>query len=324
MHANREAGSRCCFSAVGRAVLFAFVCVSVSGCGAISRYQARNIARIFSEPPGADVFFKDDDPELIGQALPFALKTYEALLASEPANRDLLLTAAEGFVTYAHAFVYERAERLAEEDLEEAQSLKKRAGKLFLRGRDYAFSGLDVDHPAFELRLRRDPAQALKALSLEDVPLLYWAAAGWAGAVSADRSNMELLAELPLVEAMMKRALELDEAFGDGAVHEFFITYEGSRSPAMGGGTEDAQEHFTRALTLTKGKKASLYVALASSVAVREQDCKMFKDLLNKALAIDPDAVPRWRLSNVLAQDKAQWLLNNVPQFFWDCEETQL
>src|SRR6478672_11947187 len=39
----------------------------------------------------------DDDPELIGQALPFSLKLVEGLLAESPQHRGLLLAAASGF-----------------------------------------------------------------------------------------------------------------------------------------------------------------------------------------------------------------------------------
>ena len=121
----------------------------------------------------------------------------------------------------------------------------------------------------------------------------------------------------------MRRALELDEVFEDGAIHEFFITYEGRRSEAMGGSAQSALEHFDRVVGLTRGQKASPYVLIASSVAVRKQDYKMFKEFLHKALAIDPDARPEWRLANTLAQEKAQWLLDHSPDLFLDYEETE-
>jgi predicted anti-sigma-YlaC factor YlaD len=71
---------------------------------------------------------------------------------------------------------------------------------------------------------------------------------------------------------------------------------------------------------VTQGKKASPYVALASSVAVGKQDFKLFKELLLKALAVDPDAVLKWRLANMLAQQRAQWLLDQSQELFLDCE----
>jgi predicted anti-sigma-YlaC factor YlaD len=304
-------------------VFLAFALLLGSGCGALRRAALRDVAGVFSDPSGSNVFVVDDDPELIRQALPFALKTYEALLASNPKDRRLCLATAEAFVAYANAFVHEEADRVQELDFPRAQRLRQRASKLYLRGRGYALAGLAIDHPDFENKLRQDPQRTLEVLSTEDVALLFWAAAGWAGAIATDVSNMSLVAELPMVEAMMRRALALDEAFDGGAIHEFFITYEGSRSEAMGGSADRALEHFNRVVTLTRGKKAEPYVALASSVAVRKQDNKMFQELLHKALAIDPDAVPQWRLANTLAQEKAHWLLDHGPELFLDYEEAQ-
>jgi len=302
-------------------VFLALALLLGSGCGPLRRAAVRDVVGVFSDPSGSNVFVVDDDPELIRQALPFVLKTYEALLASNPKDRRLCLATADAFVKYANAFVHEEADRLQELDFPRSQHLRQRASKLYLRGRAYALAGLAVDHPDFEKKLRQDPQRTLETLSAGDVALLFWAAAGWAGAISTDVSNMSLVAELPMVEAMMRRALELDEGFDGGAIHEFFITYEGGRSEAMGGSAERALEHFNRVIALTRGEKAEPYVALASSVAVRKQDNKMFQGLLHKALAVDPDAVPEWRLANTLAQEKAQWLLDHGPELFLDYEE---
>ena len=307
----------------GCSIVFACVLLVGSGCGVLRRAAIRNVAGVFSDPPGSNVFAQDNDPELIRDAFPFALKTYESLLASDPKNRDLCLATANGFVKYASAFVHAEAERLEKVDFQRAQYLQQRATRLYLRGRNYALAGLTLDYPDFEQRLREDLQQVLHALSRKDVPLLFWAAAGWAGAISTDVNNMSLIAELPIAEAMMRRALALDEGFDDGAIHEFFIAYEGKRSEAIGGSAEHALEHFDRVVSLTRGEKASPYVSLASSVAVRKQDYKMFRKLLHKALAIDPDAVPEWRLANILAQEKAQWLLDHSAELFLDYEETE-
>ena len=307
----------------GYGIVLALVLLLASGCGALRRAAIRDVAGGFSNPSGSNLFMQDDDPELIRDAFPFALKTYEAVLASDPKNRDFYLITADAFVKYANAFVHAEAERLERLDLKRAKHLRQRATKLYLRGRDYALAGLTLDHPDFEKKLREDPQQILSVLSQRDVPLLFWAASGWAGAIATDVNSMSLVAELPTVEAMMHRALELDEDFEEGAIHEFFITYEGSRPGTTKGSDERAREHFDRVVVLTRGEKASPYVSLASTVAVREQDYEMFKDLLDKALAIDPEDVPEWRLVNILSQEKAQWLLDHSAQFFVDYEETE-
>jgi predicted anti-sigma-YlaC factor YlaD len=49
---------------------------------------------------------------------------------------------------------------------------------------------------------------------------------------------------------------------------------------------------------------------------VASQDRGRFDELLKQALAIDPDAAPSRRLANVLAQDRARWLLSRAEELF--------
>ena len=44
-----------------------------------------------------DVFTRDDDLELVGDAIPFGLKLYESLLDSAPTNKDLLIATCSNF-----------------------------------------------------------------------------------------------------------------------------------------------------------------------------------------------------------------------------------
>jgi predicted anti-sigma-YlaC factor YlaD len=55
---------------------------------------------------------------------------------------------------------------------------------------------------------------------------------------------------------------------------------------------------------------------LAESVAVQRQDEAQFKSSLERALAIDPDAKPEWRLSNLILQQRARWLLSRTDELF--------
>ena len=107
--------------------------------------------------------------------------------------------------------------------------------------------------------------------------------------------------------------LDLDDAYDDGAAHEFFISYEAGRP---GGSLEAARVHYERALELSGGERASVFLALAESVSVAEQDVAEFRALLNQARAIDPDETPDSRLLNIVAQERADWLEGQIPELF--------
>jgi predicted anti-sigma-YlaC factor YlaD len=298
----------------------ALLLLPLCGCGLIREAAIGGVSDAFLGARAAEVFASDDDPELVRDALPFSLKTTEILIAQEPENPVLRLAAASGFVQYAAAFLDEEAEMIADSDLERARALQARAGGLYRRGRDHALAALELAHPGLRGRLREGPAAALAGIGRGAAPLLFWAGAGWAGAISASPGDPALTADLPLAGALAHRALELDEGWGDGTIHEFFIAYEGGRLGALGGSEQRAREHFRRAVELTDGRKASPYVSLAKTVSVRRQDLAEFKALLAQALAVDAAAEPRWRLANALSRRKALWLLDHAADFFVEGE----
>ena len=179
-------------------------------------------------------FASDDDPELVKAAVPFSLKLMESLLAESPKHKGLLFASASGFTQYAYAFVQQDADELEEKDLAASLEMRKRAARLYLRARNYALRGLEAAHPGFGAVLNTNAIAAVKKLNKRDVPLAYWCAVSWAGAVSDSKDNPDLIADLPKIEALIDRALELDEAFDHGAIHSFLISYEMNRQDAQG------------------------------------------------------------------------------------------
>src|SRR5690606_32961424 len=107
MRAKGPAGRR---ASVALATLL-LASAAVSGCS-VRRFAIGKIGDALAG--GAGVYASDDDPELVGAALPFALKTMEGLLAQDPGNADLLLAAASGFAQYAWGWVQLPAQRLRE------------------------------------------------------------------------------------------------------------------------------------------------------------------------------------------------------------------
>jgi predicted anti-sigma-YlaC factor YlaD len=260
-------------------------------------------------------YASDDDPELVGDAIPFGLKTMEGLLDSAPRHRGLLLAATSGFVQYAYGWVQMKADFVEAKDFARATELRERARKLYLRARDYGLRGLDVAMPGTSAALRRDPKAALAKAKKEDVPLLYWTAAAWGGALALKVNDPELTVDQPVVAALAHRALELDPCWGLGAIHEFFVSWESGRS-TIGGSIERAREHFEQDLACSQGRRAFPYVTFAESVSVAKQDKAQFKEMMEKALTFDVSRPDDQRLANVLAQKRARWQLGRTDELF--------
>ena len=265
---------------------------------------------------GSSVYATDDDPDLVGAALPFGLKTIESLLAQSPHHKGLLLAATSGFTQYAYAFVQTEADFVEDADFARATALRERAGRLYRRARGYGMRGLEEVQPGLLQSLRADPHAALVRFKKTDVPQLYWTAVAWGAAISLNKTDTELGADLPQVEALMRRALELDESFDLGAIHDFYIVYEGARPAAAGGSVDRARASLARTQELAGGHRAAPLVSFAETVDVGLQDRAEFENLLNQALAIDVNALPEQRLANVIAQRRARWLLARMDRLF--------
>ena len=266
---------------------------------------------------GGSTFTSDDDPDLVAAAIPFGLKTYESLLAESPKHTGLLLAAAQGFTEYSYAFVDSRIDEAKEESLDRANALRDRARKLYVRAYRYGMRGLDARHPGFAAALDEDAATALQRAGKRDVPMLYWTAASRGLAISLSKNNPEMIAELPLLQMIIQRVAQLDEGYENGAVPEFLITFEAARNDI---GAMEQQKlmrrHFDRAIELSKGKRAGTYVSFAENACLPAQNAAEFKAMLDKALAVDPDADPDHRLANLVAQRRARWLLGHIDELF--------
>lgn len=304
------------WAAVARAGVLAGLALLLAGCS-VRTLAVKALGRALAE--SGDVFASDEDPELVAQALPFALKTIEALLAEAPTDRNLLLAACSGFTQYSYAFVEIEAFHAELDDYRRSRELERRAFKLYLRARDYCLRGLETRHPGIGERLRLEPAAAAAELGRDEVGLAVWAGAAWGSAISLGLDQPAVAADVPAVRALLERGEALDEDYGGGLVHTALLGLD-SLPEAMGGSVPRARAHFDRLVELTDGSSAGAYVALALDISVPAQDSAEFRRMLEKALAVDPDAVPRLRLENLIAQRQARVLLDRIEDYFIEVE----
>ncbi len=283
-----------------------------SGCS-VRKMAVNALADSLSSTTGGAIG-QDEDLEFVGDAVPFALKLMEILAEQAPEHVGVRQALASGFTQYAVVFIQFPADQAKYDDYEAYRTGNERARKMFLRANRYAMDGMERVHPGFAEGIRDDSATTLNGTTIEDVPLLYWLGASWLAAISNAREDPELIGELPLAAACLHRALELDEDWDRGAIHDVLISLEPSLP--MPGGVQRAEEHFARAVELSGGVKASPYVSLATSICIKAQDRQRFESLLGQALDVDLEASPNDRMANTYAQRKALFLLDHVDDLF--------
>lgn len=300
---------------ISSVILLLATMMSITGCS-VRKFAINKLGDSLAN--SGTTFSSDNDPDFVGQAIPFSLKLIEGLLAESPKHRGLLFAAASGFTQYSYAYVQQSSEQVEIEDVTKSTALAERARNLYLRARDYGLRGLETKHRGFTGSLRENPRAAVRVAKAGDVPLLYWTAVAWGAAISLSKDRPELVAAQPQVEAIIDRAYELNPDYEHGAIDQFLISYESARQGAKGDFAARCKAHFDRAVYLSNGQLASPYVAYAETVSLQKQNRREFEGLLKQALAVDPDSRAEWRLSNLVMQRRARWLLSREDELFLD------
>ena len=300
-----------------RILFAAIICLILSSCS-INKLAMRAVANALTGEGSSDVFTGDSDPQLVGDAIPFAIKLYETLLDANPDHQGLMLTTGSLFVMYANAFVHGPAEMLPGDQWRKREAELDRAKQLYLRGYEILINALDSKYRGFRDASANDGSfdAILQRCKKEDVALLYWAVAGGLASYSIDVLDFGLSSNIPKWNAMIHRAYELNPDFDTATLDEFFVIFYASLPELLGGDKEKALHHFQLALEKTGGTSTSAYISYAQSICVPAQDYETFKDYLEKALLIDPNANVSTRLVTTINQRKARWLLDNAYLYF--------
>ena len=244
---------------------------------------------------------RQSDLRVIQAGMPAYLMLMGGMVEAWPGNERLLIAAAQGYASFASAFA---------EDQEYAVVLYGKAKNYALRS--LVQRGLkNPSDTTFE-----DLEKGLESLGKADVPYLFWAASCWGSWIGSNINSMEALAELPRVELMMRRVLELDEAFYYGGPHIFMGMWYAIRPKVAGGSLDKSRNHFQSAIKFGQGKFLMAYVYYAENYARRAFDRKLFESVLQKVLDTPADVLPDLTLLNSVAHKKAKEMLDRVEEYF--------
>ena len=246
---------------------------------------------------------RQSDLKLIREGMPAYLMLIDGMVEAVPDNEHLLIVAAQGYASFASAFIQDEDQDYA--------------GVLYAKAKEYALRALEqigFNSPAaspFE-----EFEKGLQKLGKNDVPYMFWAASCWGHWINLNMGSMEALAELPRVESMMKRVLELDEGYYYGGPHIFMGIWFASRPKIAGGNLNRARYHFQKAIELGEGQFLMSYVYYAHYYAKKAFDKELFLTTLEKVLQTPVDIMPDLTLLNTVAHTKAKALLEEANEYF--------
>lgn len=287
----------------------------LAGCG-IKQTAVNVTAQIMST--GTPAIEEEEDVAYANQASLASLKTLEAMQRSNPNDSTTLFLLTKSFGAYTFAFV--------ENDILEAKGnneafeklATERAKRFYGRGKKFGVLLLSKNK-AFKKTVvgpLDDFKAALNKFHKKDVPDLFWTAFNWGNLINFSKDSPEAIVELPKVEAIMRRVIELDDTYNYSGPHLFLGAFYASRPPMLGGQPEEAKKEFELAIEQTAGKYYMAKVLYAQFYAVQTQNKGLFESLLKEVANADPAIMPNQRLANELAIRRAQILLQKEKLFF--------
>ncbi len=280
-----------------RFLLWGLLPFLLASCAGVINSATTRLAKSFSS-----AILDQNDPQTVRDGAPAFLLFVDGLIQDDPDNVQLLLNGAKIYGAYAGSFV---------EDPE-------RARRLTTRARDYATRALCQQRPDLCSTLSEPYRKFVHGLSLiidADVPALYAWTLAVAGMIQAHRDDWNAVAELPKVEAAMKRVIEIDEVFEHGRPHLFLGVMATLRPAALGGKPAEGKAYFERAIELSKERDLLAKVLFAKHYARLVFDRELHDRLLKDVLVSDPKE-PGYTLSNTIAQEEARRLLAGSDEYF--------
>jgi hypothetical protein len=251
----------------------------------------------------AKASYKQADLQVLRAGMPAYLMLMDGMVEGWPDNDRLLLAAAQAYSSYATAFV--GAEEAAFRD------------SLLARAKAYALQALEQRGVSAPLTSPFDQFERqVGQTTPSDIPYVFWSASCWGNWIGAHTTSITAVAELPRVEALMRRALTLDETYYYGGPHIFMGALYASRPQVAGGNLDLSKQHFLKAIELGQGKFLMAYVYYADYYARKTLDRELFVSTLKKVIDSPADAVPELTLINTVARHKAEALLAKADAYF--------
>ncbi|MCD6292869.1 MAG: hypothetical protein J7M09_05365 [Deltaproteobacteria bacterium] len=246
---------------------------------------------------------QETDIDLLVDGSPTLLLLINGFIKSDPGNLTLLRAGTRAFSAYAilldETGKPERA-RLASE--------KARTYGFELLGRKPEF-GESIKQPLAVFK------QSLSVFAKADATDLFLAGQAWALWIKLRGGAPAAMVDLPKVEEMMLRVIELDESVCFGSAHLVLGSIYCSLSPMLGGKPAAGRRHFERALTLSNRQFWPVQVAYADGYARQTFKRELFTQLLNEVIS-QPLVDNEMATANRLARKKAAELLAQIDDIF--------
>jgi hypothetical protein len=278
-------------------VLALVAALSLGGCASLMSSVASGLADNLST-----AMLNQDDPEIVRAGAPSYLLLLDSFIEGDPDNPDILAAGATLYASYGAVFADDPV----------------RASRLTTRARNYGAQGIcEAYRPScgWPGATYDEFVATLGGVDHKDSEYLYAYGVASLAYLRAHSSDWNSLAELPQIEALFNRYLDISGDEVNSSVYTYLGILLTLRPPALGGQPEKAQQYFEKSIELSDGKDLAAKVDYARSYARLLYDRELHDQLLEQVIAADPYQ-PGYVLSNVMAQEEAAILLADADDYF--------
>lgn len=234
------------------------------------------------------------------------LKVAEVMHDGDPDNKKFLSLLSKSYGNYAFGIAELRALENGKDPVEWSQ----RSKNFYARGKRYGLLAISSGKKnASDLTLVEFKKRIGK-FGKKDTETLFWTAFNWGQHINLNRDDIGSVAELPMVDALIDRIIETDDSFQCGISYAFkgvMIAGNPLQGPSRFAVTRPM---FDKALSFCDGNFLMTKVMFAEWYAKPSGDNKLFNDTLVEVINADAGKLPRYRLANELAKERAKLLLN--------------
>jgi len=236
------------------------------------------------------------------------LESKEILTIEE--KRTLIKTKIE----YGYGVLLEQSDRLLDQDYQLGLEKANDAYKQFNEARDVCISIINNSYPNFNKWLDN---KADINFNKDDVYDLYWLAASYGGALRASRGKPYELVNLYKIGYLLEKAIDLDSKWGRGALFSAMMSYTSARPDLFGQNHIDSVTYyFDRAISESDSLDAGVFVSYAELIDKKFQKKAAFEKKLKYVLKMNINEDSYFRLTNIIAQERAKWLLSKKSDYF--------
>ena len=254
-----------------------------------------------------------DHPKIVSLYFEKKIKSLERKKSLSTEQKRLLLKTK---VEYGFGVLLEESDRILDHDYNLGVKKSQEAHIVFSDAKKVGNSILIISYPKLDSWLSGETDLQFK---INDVSDLYWLAAAYGGAIKSSRGNPFDVVKLPVVKKLLITAIALDPKWGKGALYSAMMSYTSSRPDLFGDALIDSVSSFyAKALIASDSLDASLFVSYAELIDKKFQDRDAFEKKLDLVLNMDVEKDKDFRLSNIIAQERAKWLLSKTDEIFFE------